>query len=334
MRPFTWILVTLTCLTVLWGSALLRNPDSPHNSTRGPLTTTQTVERAPTALGQPVGALVPTTAPVLSSTKQAAVGSKLGSRAQRSQKATAKRAPVGLPDHQLVAEPLSAGQAVDNARRVLAAPVKSIPSGDVLVQGSTRLGETAGRFSLMFNRTGCYLQEVEGPITVAAGFDGHASWALAATARKGYAGADITLPEGLIAVLTGRWAAADGPYALQAEAAEPGVTAFTLRLTPKGGGEPFFVDLDQSTWLPRSAYWILSGERDTWALSDYRREECVMLPHRLDRIRGAQTDAYTINRVSPAPVFTENPYQPASLRLARIRPQPAEGGDKSDPMRG
>ncbi|MGV3722639.1 MAG: hypothetical protein ACO1SX_17185 [Actinomycetota bacterium] len=333
MRPFMWMLVTLTCLTVMWGNALLREPESLRPASRRPLVSSQTTERETPVIHQPAAALRSTPAPGPVSSHRIVGEPDAGSRARRSQKPIAKRAPLVPPDARLAAAPLSAGQAVDNARRVLATPARSAPNGDVLVQGSTRLGETTGSFSVMFNRTGCYLQEVEGPITVAAGFDGHASWALAATAARGYSGADITLPEGLIAVLSGRWAAVDGPYTLQSEAAEPGAAIYTVRLTPKGGGEPFFVDLDRSTWLPRTAYWIQSGERDTWALSDYRRKQGVMLPHRLVRIRGAQTDAYNINRVSPAPAFTEDPYRPASLRLARIRPQLEESG-RPGGMRG
>jgi hypothetical protein len=170
-------------------------------------------------------------------------------------------------------------------------------------------------------------------MTVATGFDGHAAWALAATAAEGYSGADITLPEGLIAVLTGRWAAEDGPFTLRAEPAEPGVTAYTICLTPTTGGAPLYLELDPGTWLPETAYRIQSGLRDTWKLTDYRRVHGMTLPHHIARLRGAETDAYIVERVSPAPAFSENPYQPAGLRLARIRTGAGEAGEPGS-MRG
>jgi len=332
MKALPWMLVTLVCMTLIWGHTLLRT-----SRTAVDWETTEAVGRpeAPdlTPAPPPTGpdALVPQ--PAINHATSAAPEPPPALPSPVA--AAAKPAPAPRkPSRSLIA--LNVDKLMAGVRQAVGSPDPGLPGSGVLVQGTTQLGATLGRFSLMFNPKGCYLQEVEGPIKVAAGFDGRESWALASTAEKGYGGADITFPEGLISVFTGRWAAADAPCTVREHVAEPSADSYTVCLAPIGGAAPFYVEVDRFTSLPRLAYWVQSGARDTWKLTDYRRELGVMLPHRLDRVRGTETDIYEIDHVGPAPAFEENPYQPAGLRLAKIRMQADETAEVGNPdtMRG
>jgi hypothetical protein len=205
---------------------------------------------------------------------------------------------------------------------------------DVLLHGSMQFGSHPGRFNLLFNAAGCYLQEIEGPITVATGFDGKSTWALATSVSEGgYGGVNFALPDALIPIITGRWATSESLYRLEPEGIDPLRGLIALRLIPSGDGPITHLQIDEKTSLPRSVHWSEAANSDRWWLSEYRRSLGLMLPHRISHTRGQETDQYVVTSISEAPKFAQNPYHAAALRLARTRTEP-RGGAQLPPLRG
>lgn len=190
----------------------------------------------------------------------------------------------------------------------------------LLLEGDTRLARGAGRFSLLFNSAGCYLQEVVGPLSVALGYDGTASWVLAST--RGPADmeiADLTIPQVVTWVQAGRWLTDDGPFDVAVASGQNGALPTALELTLKSDGTRARMELDANSWLPTSVIWDTNGRSERWLLDEWTTSQGISLPRHLVRDRGNERAEFQIRTVGKAPVMAGNPYSPMQSRIAEIR---------------
>jgi hypothetical protein len=186
---------------------------------------------------------------------------------------------------------------------------------NLLLQGTAHFRGMVGRYSLLFNSAGCFLQEVAGPLSVATGFDGRAGWTLAhAHAAEGLRADEVAIPQLVTWVLTGRWLAARGPFrvALPApSAAGPVILSLQLRST----GEHATLELDRATWLPTALKRRLPAYSEDWRFQEHRTALGIRYPGRVIRYGPEETEVYQLRALARAPRFAQDPYAPMGLRL-------------------
>lgn len=193
-------------------------------------------------------------------------------------------------------------------------------TGGLLLEGDTRLAQGTGRFSLLFNPAGCYLQEVVGPLNVALGYDGTAGWVLASS--RGPADveiADLTIPQVVTWVQAGRWLLEDGPFEVVVASGQNGLLPTALELRLKSDGTRARMELDGNSGLPTSVAWDANGQNERWLLEEWASAQGVTLPHRLTRTRGNERTEFQIRTIAKAPMMAGNPYSPLQSRLSEIR---------------
>lgn len=190
----------------------------------------------------------------------------------------------------------------------------------LLVEGDAHLAQVAGRFSLMFNPAGCYLQEVVGPLNVALGYDGKAGWVLASSHGPAEVQIeDLTIPQVVTWVQAGRWLLEDGPFEVAVAPGQSGVLPTALELKLKSDGTRARLELDAKTWLPSTVSWDANGQQERWRLEVWQQVEGISLPHHLVRERGNENAIFQVRSVAEAPKMAGNPYSPLQSRLSEIR---------------
>lgn len=189
-----------------------------------------------------------------------------------------------------------------------------------LLQGDTNAAEIGGGYSLLFTPRGHFLQEIDGPLSVAVGYDGKTGWALAsASGPQAAEPEELLVPQIVTWVQTGRWLAPKGPFTITVPGSLRSDQPVVLALKMKVGGEEARISLDPTTCLPQSMVRTRPDGDETWQLRSYSRDLGVSFARQIGRSLAGVESLYHIRRVSTAPKMVGNPYGPMSLRLAHLR---------------
>ena len=190
---------------------------------------------------------------------------------------------------------------------------------DILMRGLVQASSETSRFHLLYNARGCYLQEIEGPVTVTTGFDGNTGWELATSQRPHrLESSELAIPDSVISVLTGRWLAPKDRYSLSVSAEDSTESQVAVRMQARGSDTTCLVQLHRSDWLPHRISLRAPGRTEIWRLDDYRSALGRKMPHQLTRLRPSGREQFRVQSIVPVHKLDHDPYQATRPRMAEI----------------
>ncbi len=231
--------------------------------------------------------------------------------------------PAALPGSSVVAgvddlRQMGVEAVLKQARNALGYARLTRQTAGLLLEGTGSFRGLGGRYSLLFTPAGKFLQRLEGPLGMAAGFDGVSGWAFSWSALPHLVGVgEVPVPSVGTWVQTGRWLAPDGPFAVSLSAAQSDPEHVELLLQPRKGGAPAHLRLSRSTWLPSSLTVPTSQREETWTFRDYRSACGITVAHQIERSTSGGKDTFRVAAVRGAPAYAGNPFAPLALTVAR-----------------
>lgn len=200
------------------------------------------------------------------------------------------------------------GEVLARVREAIGAPPWE--SG-AMVSGAIRFSGTDSRFSIIFDREGRYVQEIDGPLPTRSGFDGERAW------EQDWNGVLRTLHlgerhAGLFAgwLFSGLLFSERTPLDFTLSEEESNEETLSLGFTYRNGHAAGRVEIARDTGLPRLWSITVEPHTHTYELSDYARESGFATPRRVRSRSTAGIDNTTaVEAVGEAPVFIVSPFE-------------------------
>jgi hypothetical protein len=187
----------------------------------------------------------------------------------------------------------------------------------MLLKGSASCNGGVTGWTVLFNGTGCYLQDFQGSGRRSTGSDGKSRWEVASAARRGQEEApDLTLPERVLGLFTGQDLTVAA--SLQERRAEDGCLMLTLPARAHTGIAQ--VAIAEENWLPQRMEWNTPTGMERWEFLDYAPVAHIRLPHLIVRETRWGTVLYQVQDGGGAPDLGPNPYRAHVPRIAQLRP--------------
>lgn len=207
-------------------------------------------------------------------------------------------------------------------------------STGVNVTGHATIAGVAANYSFIFDQFGHYAGRFDGRISLASGFDGARAWTEDLGSERRIL--DLGDREGAILgglIITDRWLAPDAPITLSlsparepdAEPEDQPAPAATISLGFQltGGEISGRVEIDRSTWLPKSWSWFGAGQSFKMEFDGTIDSRGLRFPAHIDRTGTSGLSTHIdIEKVSDAPLFFRSPYEPVLSPPTDVRFDP------------
>jgi predicted aspartyl protease len=188
------------------------------------------------------------------------------------------------------------------------------------LEGSAHHHGLDGRYRLWFTPDGRFRKQIECAASETVGFDGKAGWALDSSGMPRVLELEeLEASQTLQWVQTGRWLAADGPFAIELEEKQADPAKAELSLHLKKGLARAVVLVDRTTYLPAAlrCQSVLGDEE--WTFEKYHPVHGFQLAHRLVHKQGSLVDSYDLRDASRESTHGENLFD-----IPQARPKDAE----------
>jgi hypothetical protein len=223
--------------------------------------------------------------------------------------------------------PASAQQSLPTAAEALARVRTAIgydrlraQTHGVVAEGTARFRGLDAKYTLLFAPDGRFREEISGPLGGMTGFDGATGWEVDWSGMpRSLELEDLETSQFEAWLLSGRWLADNGPFAVSVDAAASDAARVALKLALEGGVLGATVFVDRATWLPQRATRRASAGEEVVELADYREVLGFRLPHRVTRAAGGRTDLVEIRSVAAAPASASARFAPVTARPADVR---------------
>jgi len=187
---------------------------------------------------------------------------------------------------------------VSNIRQALGSDALERHAGGFLLEGTADHNGLESQYSLAFTPGGLFHREIRGRLHDAVAYDGVTAWGVdwSRTPRV-LALEDLEVQQTLHWVQTGRWLAAESPFALSVVADESDERQVCLRMRLKGGILEAKLLVDRATWQPRQLRRRWFAGEETWLFENYQRSHGCFLAHKVAHKRAELTDTFEVQSV-------------------------------------
>lgn len=213
--------------------------------------------------------------------------------------------------YQEPASSLTAEQVMQRVRQATQFSKAKLPATGLQFMGQGSYAGLPARYSLLFNKEGCYVQTIDARISTGQGFDGTHAWIKDL-------GGEVRVQElsdernnklmGLL--MTNLWLDSSSGlvYSLPEKPLENDI--YTLNFTygtPQIHGK---LHIDAKAWLPLDCKMMLEGRETTVKWSGLLEFEGMKFPKSVRSFSSSDSvESYEYDTVQAAPVFVKNPYE-------------------------
>lgn len=218
-------------------------------------------------------------------------------------------------------QPLTAEAIVEKARQAMGYDKTKIPATGLQFQGKGTFAGMPARFTLLFNRSGHYVQRTLARLSTGSGFDGNHAWIkdLGGEERiQELADRRNTIFMGL--VLSGLWLdpASGMKYQLPGDAHQNGV--YTLQFEHSPTETKGTIQFDSKTGLPRECHLVREARPFTVRWKETLEYAGMKWPKETVTTSGRDSvETFSYESIQPAPTFVRNPFAPIILRAKDVK---------------
>ncbi len=219
---------------------------------------------------------------------------------------------------------------VGNVRKALSAASTTGTWSETVLTGTAHLRGVENRYELRYQPAGQFRQAVIGKLGQTMGSDGRNFWEIDASgATRHLAFEDVDRVQTVLFLLTDHWLDSGAPVDIQVDPAPPKNGQYTLHLNYHLSGLEELVRIDDKTWRPTSAEFVIAASKTTIQLSDWRAAGTIKVPFIAKVTDEGLTDTYQVNESSPArkadsAVFTIPDFAPKDLKYDPSIPDAVE----------
>lgn len=215
---------------------------------------------------------------------------------------------------QTPAEPKTADEVMQRVRHATQFSKDRIPDSGLQLTGSGNYAGMPAQYSLLFNRAGHFVQTTTARITTGTGYDGKHAWVkdLGGEQRiQELSDSNRTILSGLFA--TSLWLDPQSGLTFTLGESQPKEGTYTLKFTHAPSAMTGTVVIDGKTWMPLQFSMLAEGRKATTKWTGILEFNGMKFPKTVESFSANDNvERYSIEKITTAPAFIRNPYDPQS----------------------
>jgi predicted aspartyl protease len=184
---------------------------------------------------------------------------------------------------------------------------KEMELGGAVLTGEAEFLGNKGSYSLLYNSSGHFVEEIRTELGQTTGWNGTIGWAhdWSGVTRK-LELEDLEAEQAVIWIITGRWLAKDSPFSMSyVEGSKPARIKLKLRDRILEAE----LTLDEKLRPAKMTRQSAAGD-DIYEFGEYKQLSGLWLPTKFSITSAGMKQSFSVTEATKAPIFVRNPYEP------------------------